>query len=98
MPYFSRREATNPACLQTVSAIIDSMAENLPDFKRSSIFYYPFLDFPGAVAARAINTLDSVIGFKDPKHISTGWFSTTLETLTDCARATTFQLGYPLCT
>ena len=83
VPYFSRREATDLTGPQIISAIIESMAENLPDFKLSSIFYYTFLGVPGAVAVRAINTIDSVIGFKDPKHINIGWFSATLDTLTN---------------
>lgn len=81
VPYFSRRSAMDLTGPQIVSAIIESMAENLPDFKLSSIFYYAFLGVPGAVAVRAINTLDSVIGFKDSEHIHTGWFSAKLDTL-----------------
>lgn len=81
VPYFSRREAKDLTGPQIVSAIVESMAENLPDFKLSSIFYYALLGVPGAVAVRAINTIDSVIGFMDAEHINTGWFSATLDTL-----------------
>lgn len=81
VPYFSRRDEKDLSGPQIVSAIIESVAENLPDFKLSSIFYYAFLGVPGAVAVRVINTLDSVIGFKDSEHINTGWFCATLDTL-----------------
>jgi adenosylcobinamide-phosphate synthase len=81
VPYFSRRDEKDLTGPQIVSAIIESMAENLPDFKLSSIFYYAFLGVPGAVAVRAINTLDSVIGFKDSEHINTGWFCAVLDTI-----------------
>ena len=83
VPYFSRREAKDLTGSQIVSAIVESMAENLADFKLASIFYYAFLGVPGAVVVRAINTIDSVIGFKDPEHINTGWFTATLDTLTN---------------
>lgn len=83
VPYFSRRDESDLTGPQIVSAIVESMAENLPDFKLSSIFFYAFLGVPGAFAVRVINTLDSVIGFKDPEHIHTGWFSATLDTLTN---------------
>lgn len=79
--YFSRRDPSDLTGPQIVSAIVELIAENLPDFKLTSIFYYAFLGVPGAVAVRAINTLDSVIGFKDPVHINIGWFSAILDTL-----------------
>lgn len=81
VPYFSRRDPTNLSGPQIVSAMVESSAENLPDFKLASIFYYAFLGVPGALAVRAVNTLDSVIGFKDQEHINLGWFSATLDTL-----------------
>ncbi len=79
--YFSRREAKDLAGPQIVSAIVESMAENLSDFKLASMFYYAFLGVLGALVVRAVNTIDSVIGFKDPEHINTGWFTATLDTL-----------------
>ena len=53
------------------------MAENLIDFKLSPILSYAFFGVSGAVAFRAINTLDGMVGFKDSKHLRTGWFSAT---------------------
>ena len=79
--HFSRRDARNLNCSQIASSVIESMAENLTDFKLSPILYYACLGIPGAVAYRAINTLDGMIGFKDPEHINTGWFSATLDTI-----------------
>ena len=35
----------------------------------------------GAIAFRAINTLDGMVGFKDKEHINTGWFSANLDTI-----------------
>jgi adenosylcobinamide-phosphate synthase len=81
VPYFSRRDPTNLSGPQIVSAMVESSAENLPDFKLASIFYYSFLGVTGALAVRAVNTLDSVIGFKDSEHINLGWFSATLDTI-----------------
>ncbi len=79
--YFSRRDITNLNGPAIVSAIVESIAENLSDFKLSSILYYAFLGVSGAMAFRAINNLDSVVGFKDEQHINIGWFSATLDTL-----------------
>jgi adenosylcobinamide-phosphate synthase len=63
------------------SAVIESMAENLIDFKLSPMMSFALFGVTGAVAFRAINTLDGMVGFKDPQHINTGWFSANLDTV-----------------
>ena len=92
--HFSRRDARNLTSPQIVSSVIESIAENLTDFKLSPIFYYFFLGVPGAVAFRAINTLDGMVGFKDPEHVHIGWFSATLDTMANYipARLTTILI------
>jgi len=92
--HFSRRDARNLTGSQIASAVIESMAENLTDFKLSPILYYASFGLPGAVAFRAINTLDGMVGFKDPEHINTGWFSATLDTIVNYipARLTTILI------
>ena len=92
--HFSRRDSRDLTGPQIVSSVIESIAENLTDFKLSPIFYYAFFGVPGAVAFRAINTLDGMVGFKDPEHIHIGWFSATLDTIVNYipARITTFLI------
>jgi adenosylcobinamide-phosphate synthase len=77
--HFSRRDFTNLTGAQIGSGIVESMSENLIDFKLSPIIWYAFLGVAGAVAFRAINTLDGMVGFKDKDHINTGWFSANLD-------------------
>jgi adenosylcobinamide-phosphate synthase len=79
--HFSRRDSTDLTGPQIGSAVIESMAENLIDFKLSPILAYAFFGVSGAIAFRAINTLDGMIGFKDSEHIHTGWFSANLDTV-----------------
>ncbi|MDR0318439.1 MAG: cobalamin biosynthesis protein [Nitrososphaerota archaeon] len=79
--HFSRRDSTNLSGPQIGSAVIESMVENLTDFKLSPFLYYAFFGLPGAVAFRAINTLDGMVGFKDKEHINTGWFSANLDNI-----------------
>jgi adenosylcobinamide-phosphate synthase len=79
--HFSRRDPTSLAGSQIGSAVIESMVENLTDFKLSPFIYYAFFGLPGAVAFRAINTLDGMVGFKDKEHINTGWFSANLDNI-----------------
>ena len=77
--HFSRRDSSNLNGSQIASAVIESMAENIIDFKFSPIIFYSFLGVTGAVAFRAINTLDGMVGFKDKEHINIGWFSANLD-------------------
>jgi len=79
--HFSRRDATNLSGPQIGSAVIESMVENLTDFKLSPFIYYAFFGLPGAVAFRAINTLDGMVGYKDKEHINIGWFSANLDNI-----------------
>jgi adenosylcobinamide-phosphate synthase len=77
--HFSRRDNKDLTGAQISSAVIESMAENLIDFKLSPSLSYAFLGVSGAFAFRAINTLDGMVGFKDSEHINTGWFSANLD-------------------
>ncbi len=79
--HFSRRDSRNLNSTQIGSAIIESMSENLIDFKLSPIMSFSLFGVTGAIAFRAINTLDGMVGFKDKEHINTGWFSANLDTV-----------------
>jgi len=79
--HFSRRDSTNLNGSQMSSAVIESMAENLIDFKVSPMLSFALFGVTGAIAFRAINTLDGTVGFKDKEHINTGWFSANLDTV-----------------
>ncbi len=79
--HFSRRDSTNLNSPQMGSAVIESMAENLIDFKLSPMMSFALFGVTGAIAFRAINTLDGMVGFKTKEHINTGWFSANLDTV-----------------
>jgi len=79
--HFSRRDSKNLNGSQIGSAVIESMAENLIDFKLSPMMSFALFGVTGAIAFRAINTLDGMVGFKTKEHINTGWFSANLDTV-----------------
>ena len=79
--HFSRRDSSNLDGSQISSAVIESMAENIIDFKFSPIIFYSLLGVTGAIAFRVINTLDGMVGFKDKENINIGWFSANLDHL-----------------
>jgi len=47
-----------------VSATVESLAENLTDSVVSPLFYFALFGLPGALAYRAINTIDAMIGYR----------------------------------
>jgi adenosylcobinamide-phosphate synthase len=77
--HFSRRDSTKLNSTQMGSAVIESMSENLIDFKLSPMISFALFGVTGAIAFRAINTLDGMVGFKTKEHINTGWFSANLD-------------------
>jgi adenosylcobinamide-phosphate synthase len=79
--HFSRRESKDLNAAQMGSAVIESMSENLIDFKLSPMISFALFGVTGAIAFRAINTLDGMIGFKDKEHINIGWFSANLDNI-----------------
>jgi adenosylcobinamide-phosphate synthase len=48
---------------QIVSAAIESLAENLTDSVVAPLLFFALLGLPGALAYRAINTMDAMIGY-----------------------------------
>jgi adenosylcobinamide-phosphate synthase len=77
--HFSRRESKDLNGAQMGSAVIESMSENLIDFKLSPMMSFALFGVTGAITFRAINTLDGMVGFKTKEHINTGWFSANLD-------------------
>jgi adenosylcobinamide-phosphate synthase len=67
---------TNP---EIIRATIESLAENLTDGIIAPLFYSFIGGAPLAVTYRAINTLDSMVGYKDKKYKNFGWASAKLD-------------------
>jgi adenosylcobinamide-phosphate synthase len=64
-----------------LSATVESIGESTVDGITSPLFYFAMFGIPGAFAYRAINTLDSMLGYKDSYHENIGWFSAHLDTI-----------------
>ena len=79
--HFSRRDSSGLNASQMGSAVIESMSENLIDFKLSPMMAFALFGVTGAIAFRVINTLDGMVGFKTKEHINTGWFSANLDNI-----------------
>src|SRR5215208_1965069 len=63
-----------------LSAMIECIGESIVDGIVSPLFYYTFIGPAGAFAYRVINTLDSMIGYKNNYYENIGWMSAKLDT------------------
>ncbi|HIH86276.1 MAG TPA: cobalamin biosynthesis protein [Methanosarcinales archaeon] len=57
------------------SAVIESVSENFVDTILSPLFFYLVLGLPGALAYKAVNTLDSMVGYRNREFVDLGWAS-----------------------
>ncbi len=64
-----------------LSACIECVAESFVDGISSPLFYYGILNIPGAIMFRTVNTLDSMIAYKDSYYRDIGWMSAKMDTI-----------------
>ena len=57
------------------SGVIESVSENTVDGVTGPLFYFGLFGLPGAFVYRAINTADSMIGYKNNIFKNVGWFA-----------------------
>jgi adenosylcobinamide-phosphate synthase len=62
-------------------AAIESLAENFSDGVVAPLFWMAIAGLPGGIAYKAINTADSMIGHKSPRHLAFGWAAARLDDL-----------------
>jgi adenosylcobinamide-phosphate synthase len=62
-------------------AAIESLAENTSDGVVAPVFWLAVAGLPGAALYKAINTADSMIGHKTPRHHAFGWAGARLDDL-----------------
>ena len=62
-------------------AAIESLAENFSDAVVAPVFWMAIAGLPGAALYKAINTADSMIGHRTPRHEAFGWAAAKLDDL-----------------
>jgi adenosylcobinamide-phosphate synthase len=62
-------------------AAIESLAENFSDGVVAPVFWMAIAGLPGAAAYKAINTADSMIGHRTPRHSAFGWLAARTDDL-----------------
>jgi adenosylcobinamide-phosphate synthase len=68
-------------------AAIESCAENFSDGVVAPLFWLALLGLPGLLVYKVVNTADSMIGHRSPRHESFGWAAARLDDLLNLAPA-----------
>jgi adenosylcobinamide-phosphate synthase len=64
---------------QCAKATIETVAENLSDGVIAPLFYFTLGGLPLAMAYKAVNTLDSMIGYRNDRYRRFGWAAARLD-------------------
>jgi adenosylcobinamide-phosphate synthase len=62
-------------------AAIESTAENFSDGVVAPVFFYVVFGLPGILAYKTINTLDSMVGYRNERYEAFGWAAARLDDL-----------------
>src|ERR1035437_6687494 len=81
LPYIVRRDPNSLNERQIISAAVESIAESTTDGITAPFFFFALFGVPGAFAYRVVNTLDSMVGYKNVETRNIGWFSAKLDTI-----------------
>jgi adenosylcobinamide-phosphate synthase len=60
-------------------AAIESCAENFSDAVVAPAFWYVLFGLPGMLVYKAINTMDSMIGYRSKRYLAFGWAAARLD-------------------
>src|SRR5919108_5643099 len=89
-----RRQTEDLSEQHILSATIECISESTVDGITGPLLYFSLLGPAGAAGYRAINTLDSMVGYRDDTYRNTGWMSARLDTAANYvpARITAFLM------
>ena len=60
-------------------AALESLAENASDGVVAPLFWGVIFGLPGIAVYKAINTMDSMIGYRTPRHLAFGWAAARID-------------------
>jgi len=80
-----KRDTKNLDKNHILSGVLESVSENTVDGVTGPLFYYAIFGLPGAFVYRAINTIDSMVGYKTTLFKNVGWFGAKCDTVLNYA-------------
>ena len=85
MARFVGRDTEDLSESEVCRAAVESVAENTSDGVVAPMLYGVLFGAPGALAYKAVNTLDSMVGYRRPPYEDLGWASARLDDLANLA-------------
>src|SRR5215218_3859133 len=79
------RDTADLPASEVARAAVESVAENTSDGVVAPMLYGLLFGAPGALAYRAVNTLDSMVGYRQPPYEDLGWAPARLDDLANLA-------------
>jgi adenosylcobinamide-phosphate synthase len=73
------RDTSNLSSQQIRIAVFETMSENLSDGVIAPLFYFLIGGIPGMMVYKMINTLDSMVGYRNDKYEQFGKFAARLD-------------------
>lgn len=73
------RETSELSAQEVRTAALETLAENLSDGVIAPLFWYVVLGVPGMFAYKMVNTLDSMIGYKNERYVKFGRVAARLD-------------------
>jgi adenosylcobinamide-phosphate synthase len=95
LSYIVGRDTKHLSKLEIIRAVVETVAENTVDGIISPMFYAFIGGAPLAMAYKAINTLDSMVGYKNEKYADIGFTSAKIDDIANFipARITVFFMS-----
>ncbi|ASB49600.1 adenosylcobinamide-phosphate synthase CbiB [Alkalitalea saponilacus] len=79
LSYIVGRDTSNLSPQQIRTATLETLSENLSDGVIAPLFYYAIGGIPLMFAYKMVNTLDSMVGYKNERYIRFGKFAARLD-------------------
>ena len=73
------RDTSELSAQEVRTAALETLAENLSDGVIAPLFWYALLGVPGMLAYKMVNTLDSMIGYRNERYKDFGCFAARLD-------------------
>ena len=79
--HFVGRDTDGLSETEVCRAAVESVAENTSDGVVAPMLYGLLFGAPGALAYKAVNTMDSMVGYRQPPYTDLGWAAARLDDL-----------------
>lgn len=73
------RDTQNLSAQEVRAAALETLAENLSDGVIAPLFWFALLGVPGALMYKMVNTLDSMIGYQNPRYKDFGCWAARID-------------------